>query len=274
MRPCAWPVPGKNGPGVSSATPPGSGSGAAQPAVRAPVLARVPAWAAVAAGAGVPGVVQAVRARALAGAPAVAGVPAAPAMAGTAATAAAPGAAAAVRAAVAGAGPAAAPPVRGAPVPAIPASAGWDRRVRRPRAPRERGSDLLPPWDSSRLGASYPRSGRVRAGGVHAGQGCPVLRATTAWASAARCPSQTSGAARLVAAYRARTSTSSWPSRADAAHRNGTPRGAETGRRGLRAPGTALPAAPLERVTETWARPWRAGTFASREATRGQVRDK
>ena len=104
------------------------------------------------------------------GAPAAAGVPAAPAMVWAAATAAVPGAAAAALAAVAVAGPAAALPVRGAPVPAMPASAGWDRRVFRPRALRECGSDLLPPWDNSRPRGSYPRSGRIRAGGVHAGK--------------------------------------------------------------------------------------------------------
>ncbi len=32
------------------------------------------------------------------------------------------------------------------------------------------GSDLLPPWDNSRPRGSYPRSGRIRAGGVHAGK--------------------------------------------------------------------------------------------------------
>ena len=222
--------------------------GAVQAAVRAPALARVPAWAAVAAGAGVPGAVQAVRAPAVArvpaGAPAVAGVPAAPAMVGAAATAVAPGAAVAARAAVAVAGPAAAPPVRGAPVPAIPASAGWDRRVLRPRASRERGSDLLPPWDSSRPGASYPRSGRVRVGGVHAGQGCPVLCATTAWASAARCSSQTlrgrPAGGRVSSPdehVELIVSGGCCTSKRDAAR-------SRNGKRGLRVPGTALPVGP------------------------------
>ena len=144
-------------------------------AVRAPALARVPAWAAVAAGAGVPGAAQAVRVLAVAqvpaGAPAAAGVPAAPAMVWAAATAAVPGAAAAALAAVAAAGPAAAVLVRGVPVPAMPVPAGWDRRVRRPHELRERGRDLLPPWDTSRPRGNYPRSGRLRAGGVHAGHG-------------------------------------------------------------------------------------------------------
>jgi len=149
--------------------------GAVQAAVRAPALAQVPAWAAVAAGAGVPGAAQAVRVLAVAqvpaGAPAAAGVPAAPAMVWAAATAAVPGAAAAALAAVAAAGPAAALLVRGVPVPAMPAPAGWDRRVRRPHELRERGRDLLPPWDTSRPRGNYPRSGRVRAGGVHAAMG-------------------------------------------------------------------------------------------------------
>ena len=163
-----------NGPGVPLQHLPEAVPGAVQAAARAPALARVPAWAAVAAGAGVPGAAQAARvlavARVPAGAPAAAGVPAAPAMVWAAATAAVPGAAAAALAAVAVAGLAAAPPVRGAPVPAMPASAGWDRRVFRPRALRECGSDLLPPWDNSRPRGSYPRSGRIRAGGVHAGK--------------------------------------------------------------------------------------------------------
>ena len=180
--------------------------GAVQAAVRAPALARVPAWAAVAAGAGVPGAAQAERAPAVvqapAAAPAAAGVPAAPAMVGAAATAAAPGAAAAALAAVAVAGLAAAPPVRGAPVPAIPASAGWDRRVFRPRAPRERGRDLLPPWDNSRPRSSYPRGGRIRAGGVHAGQGVRFCarRQRGRWRRGAR--HRPGGAARLVTVYR------------------------------------------------------------------------
>ena len=181
--------------------------GVVQAAVRAPALARVPAWAAAAAGAGagVLGAAQAERApalvRVLAGAPAVAGVLAVPAMAGAAATAAAPGAAAAALASVAVAGLAAAPPVRGAPVPAMPASAGWDRRVFRPRALRERERDLLPPWDSSRSRGSYPRSGRIRVGGVHAGQGCPVLCAAAAWALGRDARHRPGGAARLVTVY-------------------------------------------------------------------------
>ncbi len=164
-----------NGPGVPSAAPPGSGSGAVQVVVRVPALARVPAWAAVAAGAGVPGAAQAVRvlavARVPAGAPVAAGVPAAPAMVWAAATAAVPGAAAAALAAVAAAGPAAALLVRGVPVPAMPVPAGWDRRVRRPHELRERRRDLLPPWDTSRPRGNYPHSGRIGAGGVHAGHG-------------------------------------------------------------------------------------------------------
>jgi len=144
-------------------------------AVRAPALARVPAWAAVAAGAGVPGAAQAVRVPA--GAPAAAGVPAAPAMVWAAATAAVPGAAAAALAAVAAAGPAAALLVRGVPVPAMPVPAGWDRRVRRPHELRERGRDLLPPWDTSQPRGNYPRSGRVRAGGELTVSGGEGLRA-------------------------------------------------------------------------------------------------
>ncbi len=101
--------------------------GAAQAAVRAPALARVPAGATAAAAAGVP-----------------AAVPAAPAMVWAAATAAASGAAAAALAVVAVARPAAVPLVRAAPVPAILLSAGWDRRIPRPRALRERGRNLLP----------------------------------------------------------------------------------------------------------------------------------
>ena len=239
--------PGRNGPGVPSATPPGGGSGGgsgrgpgsgsgsgsglgsgrgrgrgsgAAQAERAPAVVRVPA-----------------------GAPAAAGVPAAPAMVGAAATAAAPGAAAAALAAVAVAGLAAAPPVRGAPVPAMPASAGWDRRVFRPRALRERGRDLLPPWDSSPPGASYPRSGRVRAGGVHAGEGVPF------------CARRQRGRRRRDARHRPGEPPGWWPridpdehveltvsggcctSKRDAAR-------SRNGKRGLRVPGTALLVAP------------------------------
>jgi len=123
-----------------------SALGAAQAAVRAPALARVPEGATVAAAAGVP-----------------AAVSAAPAMVWAAAAA-----AAAALAAVAVSRSAAVPLVRAAPVPAVPASAGWDRRILHGWALRERGRNLLAPGYDSPPGAGYPRGrvpGRRRARG-------------------------------------------------------------------------------------------------------------
>lgn len=249
MWPYAWAVPGKNGPGVPSATPPGGGSGGGSGGTGSGC------------GSGSGGGTGRGRG------------PADPAMVWAAATAAAPGAAAAALAAVAVAGPAALP-VRGASASAMPASAGWDRRILRPRALRERGTDLLPLWDTSRLDASYPSSGRVRAGDVHAGQGRPVLCATAAGALAARCSPQTFRTARLVTVYR--------PGQACRADCLGRVLYIEAGRREaqereekgyvrqeLRC--RSLPRSP-KRMTQTG--PRRAavsGTFASGEPGRGEM---
>jgi len=46
------------------------------------------------------------------------------------------------------------------------------------------------------------------------------------------------------------------------------------GKRGAACASNGATGRPAERVTGTWARPWRAGTFASREAARGQVCDR